>query len=210
MDGTPQDEILQELQALREENAALREQITSNGTPREFFDAFIGLLQQMREDQARLFESWRQHSSEPLPEPAIVESVAVHRPGKLAHPEWATYVGIRDHLRALETEADLPPGEITQDLIAGMAGVHPRTLHRRLVNDWGLDLKHDRDWPPSRMPEQPRKTPRQGRLFELGHTTMSIAAAAPVMLGLDLFADGRVDHIVRWCNAVVSQIPKHL
>lgn len=208
MADTPQDEILQELRALREENATLREQIARNGTPREFFDAFIGLLQQMREDQARLFESWRQHTSEPLPEPAVVESVAVHRPGKLAHPEWATYPGIRDHLRALEKEAELPSEEITQDLIAGMAGVHPRTLHRRLVNDWGLDLK--RDWPPSRMPEKPRKTPRQGRLFDLGHTTTSIAAGAPVMLGLDLFADGRVDHIVRWCNAVVSQIPKHL
>jgi len=186
---TDQDRVLEELQSLRDETAAIRAELATTGDLKAFVSACTDLMRQMAGYRARPQEA---ESAQQEP---------VHKVGKLAHPSWGTYAGFREHLCRLEQESGVPSEHVSKDLIASMAGVVPRTINRRM-RDWGLKIR--RDWPPSTWPKRAPNAPRQ---FDL---PLSCAAAAGVTAVLDLISDGKLDHVFHACKLLMQQVPSHL
>jgi hypothetical protein len=216
-DSTSIEQLLEELRSLREENAILRDEIHEHGVRADAVSAAIDTVHQMSVLIERMLDAFavllRRHQEHPIdePEPALDDPEPEPPPrqvGKLAHQEWATYEGMRAHLIGLEEEWNDEQKElglrrtvVTREVIAGKAGVHPRTVARHMAEDWHLDPR--RDWPPSRWPEhQPPGTGHiQGHLVGF--------AAAGFWVTLDLLDDNKVDHAVRFCQQVLHLVTAH-
>ena len=208
-------EILEELRIQREELRIQREEIDAiraqHAIDGDFRKTFMTEGIELMRQFLAWFEQTRGVSGDAKPEPRVVDTEVLHKPGKLAHSEWATYTGFRDYFCALEERCKGPmrlrPEQVTKERLASMAGVHPRTINRRM-HDWGLDPT--RDWPPCETwPQHPLSKNGQGQLFDIGHKLCAMAAAGFLAV-LDLSTDGKVDYLIHVCKLVVQEVHKHL
>jgi hypothetical protein len=197
-----QEEILQELRALRDEERVVRHEANADLLA-AVLKWFIARTEALEAELGQIRGNARRPAM-----PAPADQPEVHQQAKLAYAPWATYPGFREHLCDLERQVITAKREPTWEAVTALLAVGPRQVIRHM-QAWGLRPPQKReknpDWPPSTWPPEPRKVLGRRVITDtFGHLAGLSAALLPI--GFDLLYDSKVDHAMRLCRAVAERM----